>query len=413
MKGAPASHPRPEEILAWAAGHLTRTPREDEIEAHVASCTSPCGQLASICFGASDIDAEPADSPRGGVAASLAELVRVQREARGLLDGPHGRWSTMTLHPDRTRPRFVLEVAERLVYHADERAEPVLQALSWMRELALALEGPEREEAFALGLLAEGVARRAQGEHPGACYARAERLLWQRPTSLVYARICVQRALSLRALRLLDAAREQLVLAGQVYGRLGVNGRGVVLWELANLAWQGAEPRRALRLAREASSALAAEGDGLQARLALHTAASALISLRRPRAASRLLDSLEKAQGTTHERGLAAWKRGKIASLLGRGTEALTRLDAAADLLGQAGSPLAAAEALVDRAVLAGELGAVATQLESASRAVAILSTMPVHVGELAIALAELEAALATQGAVTEVLLRIRRTLAT
>lgn len=420
-----SNHPMPDEILAWAAGKLVGMPRDDEIEAHLATCAEPCGQYLSISMAAVEKAHEEASSPESSVPGSVArqdvldvpfieELLRLKREGEELLDSAPKEWiERLERHPDVSQEMFLASVAERAVWWADERPSEVQSFLPSLRARVLGLSPLGREAPLALIGLAEGIALRSQGDHVAAleAYARAEREIPSRPLSPEYARICVQRGASLRWLGRHDEARPWLQLALQGFERLGLeHGRAKVMWELANLAASAGEARTAIRLSRETARLFDELGDARQARRALHGALFALIGRKKVRAAERLLSCLEdqSRDGGPFEHGLLLWKRGLIAILKRDLPACVTALEEAASRFSDAGSPLAAAQVMLDLADAGGQLADLALQARAAGIAASLLSKIPGHAADLAVAVERLRQAVEAGVGVGELVSRLR-----
>lgn len=428
---AEPTHPSEEAILRWAAGQFDGTDGYHDIEVHLAACTSDCSEYLTIASAIADsVEAQHRDDPTAAhlrrritrpLLGTVDDLLRQQLER--LLDAQTQEWLPRVRANIRgADPAFLLAAADRALYLADERPTEVLGILDEIANGVYAameqrvLESktlPELMLIHSMVELAEGVAHRTLGDHLRALesFHVAENDIECRPLSAQYGRICAARAASLRVLERHEEAWHNLVVAGQVFQRVGVrhvDGLAKVLNEMANVAQQMGQPKRAFALGRRAARMFGEAGQALPGWVALHAALAALITLRRPSPAQRLLHHLEDQLG--HNPRWAArlrWKRGQIAALRGDLHESLAILEDAAGQLAELGSPTAAAQALLDVSHVAHECGDVSQQLDAAARAAALLSRIPGHPLDLTAAIERLRDAIRTGVGVAELVRQV------
>ena len=131
--------PSPDRILRYVGGD-TGVP---DLDPHLAGCPR-CGQDVDLALAVSHFAAEQSPVERRGAAGTglAARIRRLRHQARLALEGaPAAWWQNVLDSPDRHDPSFLFEVADRMVWLADETPQGVLRLAPIVRGMTEQLSG--------------------------------------------------------------------------------------------------------------------------------------------------------------------------------------------------------------------------------------------------------------------------------
>lgn len=406
--------PRPDEIYLWASGHDRDTPRGLAISRHLLSCVR-CGAYLNTSLAIIDdvsaalsMEEDEVTTPvddekwRAFTRGAHERVRRAEHDASALFEGAPESWPERLMsHSRRSKLDFLYHVAQTAVLYADEKPAAVIALVPSLVDLVAQATQPvyRASGARALIALAEGAAEAAQGDYVRAlqCYARGEQDLIEPALQIEHPYLVLARAAALRHLKRFDEARTACELARQSFARCGIRGEGKALWQLANIAWETGQARQSFRLGCQAHRRLLAERNADEATVMLQIVAMALLELRRPRPARRILEYLESngtILGRAHQYARVLWTKANLAALEGDEAAAMKLLEDASARFATHGALLDAARSQLDLAHVAGQAGDLSRQVHAATKAAEILGALPGQQPEWANAIALLREAL-------------------